>query len=640
MVRKKKNRENCRTVSNYFKGNKTEHKILKFMVKESKNVYNKFIYVSKVFYDFKSVVYKEVLDKNIEGRDNLTNYIKSRLIEMYNYKSKYQNELIHNNKLIYKFIIEKYKNNILTNVNEIYPEICNDIKSNLTDIYIEEGWNFMLIDNIVYKIIFSIYRNKYYSLQRFLKTKLLKHYTPLYYNDIFKNHVLNEERIKQKYTSITEIKDKINKKINEQFKNIVDDEERKELIKKEIKEKMINTEQGLLHSFSYELIKDIDTLPADIRSQIINKGFANITSYFQKLSLGMKSNYPSYLDKEKGTFILPFSNSCRRFDENTDNIKLILGYHVEKNFISIIDDPNFINSSSTKGKMKYYNKATENLTDDKHVSPYFLNIKIPPIIKYKDINNIEIVPLYDGYRFKVNITYEKKVPTIITENKTKKTSVDLGMKNVMSTYDTKGNAHLYKGNRIISINELANKKIGYFQRKISKTKYDYCKEIYQNKIYDARIKRDNKLNNEFNLIANKFIEKNNSCTNVVIGYNKCWKQKSNMGRNNNRKFQQIPYMRLIHKLHLKLKEQKIESITKNESYTSKCDALAYEEIKFQNNYKGTRFTRSLFKSQYGTENEVIIHSDINGAINIMRKEYPELVINKKKIFNPVNLAWR
>lgn len=639
MVKKKKNRDNTRTISNYFKGNKTQHKILKFMCHESKNVYNKFLYCARIFYDFKSIIYQEILDKNIEGKNNLSNYVKNRLIEIYNYKSKYQNEIIHNNQIIYKYIIDNYKNKILNNVNEIYIEICNDVKNNLTDIFVEDKWNFMFVDSIVYKIVFSIYRNKYYKLDRFIKYKKLKLFTPLCFNVEFNNHVLNEEIIPKKYTSIMEIKNKINKKVNRKFKNILDEDEKKELIKNELDEQMITGEQTLLHGFAYELIKEITTLPADIRSQIIHKGYANITSHFQKLSLGMKSNFPSYLDKDNGTFVLPFSNSCRRYDILNDNIKLILGYHVEENFISIVDDTNFINQCNKKSKMTYYNKADKS-TEKNYHTPYYLNIKIPPIINYKDINYIEIVPLYDGYKFKINIVYEKQPPTILTETKTKKTSVDLGMKNIISSYDTEGNAELYKGNKIITINELASKKIGYWQRKLTETKDDYYKEKIQNIIYDTRIKRTNKLNDEFNLIAKKFMEQNNSCSKIVFGYNRSWKQGSNMTTDNNRKFQHIPYMKLLYKIRLKLKEQKIESITKNESYTSKCDALAYEEVKFQHEYKGIRFTRSLFKSQHKTENEKIIHSDINGAINIMRKEYPDMIINKTKIFNPVNLAWR
>ena len=52
-----------------------------------------------------------------------------------------------------------------------------------------------------------------------------------------------------------------------------------------------------------------------------------------------------------------------------------------------------------------------------------------------------------------------------------------------------------------------------------------------------------------------------------------------------------------------------------ESYTSKCDALALEEIKRHDTYKGERVKRGLFRSDDGT----FLNADINGAINIMRK---------------------
>lgn len=52
-----------------------------------------------------------------------------------------------------------------------------------------------------------------------------------------------------------------------------------------------------------------------------------------------------------------------------------------------------------------------------------------------------------------------------------------------------------------------------------------------------------------------------------------------------------------------------------ESYTSKCDSLAFEEIKKHKSYKGKRTYRGLFISSVGKA----INADINGAINILRK---------------------
>ena len=69
----------------------------------------------------------------------------------------------------------------------------------------------------------------------------------------------------------------------------------------------------------------------------------------------------------------------------------------------------------------------------------------------------------------------------------------------------------------------------------------------------------------------------------------------------------------------------MEVVKQNESHTSKCSALDFEEICHHKTYlcqkkdgKG-RITRGLFISKKGFK----IHSDINGALNIMRKCKPD-----------------
>ena len=52
-----------------------------------------------------------------------------------------------------------------------------------------------------------------------------------------------------------------------------------------------------------------------------------------------------------------------------------------------------------------------------------------------------------------------------------------------------------------------------------------------------------------------------------------------------------------------------------ESYTSKCDALAKEEIGKHESYLGKRVKRGLFRSSTGR----YINADVNGAVNILRK---------------------
>lgn len=62
-------------------------------------------------------------------------------------------------------------------------------------------------------------------------------------------------------------------------------------------------------------------------------------------------------------------------------------------------------------------------------------------------------------------------------------------------------------------------------------------------------------------------------------------------------------------MHLKI------DIIQEESYTSKCDALAMESIEKHKEYMGKRVKRGLFQSSCGK----LINADVNGSLNILRK---------------------
>ena len=64
-----------------------------------------------------------------------------------------------------------------------------------------------------------------------------------------------------------------------------------------------------------------------------------------------------------------------------------------------------------------------------------------------------------------------------------------------------------------------------------------------------------------------------------------------------------------------------------ESYTSKCDALALEKICYHEKYLGKRIKRGLYASSKG----ILINADINAAINIMRKWEEKNGIKRNKV---------
>lgn len=129
-------------------------------------------------------------------------------------------------------------------------------------------------------------------------------------------------------------------------------------------------------------------------------------------------------------------------------------------------------------------------------------------------------------------------------------------------------------------------------------------------------------------------------TKLIVGYNKGWKQNVNIGKKNNQKFTQIPFARLVSYLEYKCELVGIEIVIHEESYTSKCDSLAFEKIGKHENYLGKRKKRGLFQSSVGK----LINADVNGALNIMRKvvgdscESIRMIIDRGLLFNPVRIT--
>ena len=110
---------------------------------------------------------------------------------------------------------------------------------------------------------------------------------------------------------------------------------------------------------------------------------------------------------------------------------------------------------------------------------------------------------------------------------------------------------------------------------------------------------------------------------IVIGYNKSWKQEANLGRRNNQNFVMLPHGRFIAMITYKAEELGIKVIAREESYTSKASSLDFDPVptygdKSENqHFSGRRIKRGLYQTREGR----LINADVNGAINIGRKEF-------------------
>jgi len=209
-------------------------------------------------------------------------------------------------------------------------------------------------------------------------------------------------------------------------------------------------------------------------------------------------------------------------------------------------------------------------------------------------------------------------------------SIDLGIKNLMTIYNPNGEQKIISGNYISKINKEANNKIDYNKSILKKVN----NKDTSKKIRNVLIKRKNKINDYFNKIVNWIVKYYENIDTVILGYNEGWKNEVNMNKKNNREFYEIPFRTLINKLEGKLGKEGKSLIIQEESFTSKCDSLANEELCKHDNYLGNRKKRGL----YSSSKNKLINADLNGSINIMRKYYErenlEFKLTGSKILNP------
>lgn len=255
--------------------------------------------------------------------------------------------------------------------------------------------------------------------------------------------------------------------------------------------------------------------------------------------------------------------------------------------------------------------------------------------KNTTINQIRLIP-YNNNTYKIEIVYVKQESKIKIEDNSNIIGIDLGLANLLTlTSNMDGfTPILIKGGKLKSINQYYNKKKSDLQ---SKLQLQYSNRHTSNRINKLTVKRNNKINDSLHNIS-FYVRKvclEYNVSKVVIGLNKEWKQEINIGSKNNQNFVSIPHTKLIEMLKYKLEELGVLVIVREESYTSKCSSFDFEEIKKHEEYKGKRVKRGLFR----TESGLYLNSDVNGGLNIIRKEFGDAAMptDRGLILNPISV---
>ena len=219
--------------------------------------------------------------------------------------------------------------------------------------------------------------------------------------------------------------------------------------------------------------------------------------------------------------------------------------------------------------------------------------------------------------FVIEIIYRKEVnlekSALLNRNYSLLT--DIGLDNIVACVATKVGVPplLVKGGGLKSINQWWNKRVGELQ---SQGKYQHVESI--------TFKRNNQIDDYIHKVAHIVVS---YCLafdigRIIIGLTPDWKQRANMGKVNNQKFCNIPHRKLIDNIKYLAEEYGIIVTVREESYTSKASSLDFDKMpdSYQENavchFSGKRVKRGLYRTSTGK----LINADLNGAINIGRKE--------------------
>lgn len=269
-----------------------------------------------------------------------------------------------------------------------------------------------------------------------------------------------------------------------------------------------------------------------------------------------------------------------------------------------------------------------------------LSIEIPQWEKYGDklsnFQQVRINPILDGTYFDIEIVYLDDEAENEELNSNKYASIDLGLDNFATMIDTDGNAVIYNGRQMKSINQWYNKEKSRLQEELAKND---ARRKTSLRIRAVTRRRNGRINDMMHKISRDIVKRlvKGKIRTLIVGHNKEWKDSINIGHKNNQNFVSIPHSKFISLLAYKCSMVGITLVTTEESHTSKCDALALEEICHHDEYLGRRKKRGLFQSSVGK----LINADVNGALNILRKVVGDSpvagIVDRGRLFRPVLL---
>lgn len=248
---------------------------------------------------------------------------------------------------------------------------------------------------------------------------------------------------------------------------------------------------------------------------------------------------------------------------------------------------------------------------------------------YADMTYVktEVKPQYGGYSILLTFKEDIILPEVPKFPK-RILGIDIGVDNFCAVANNFGDTpFLIKGGAVKSMNQNFNKERARLLSEVTKGS-DSTHSVKKTKqLHTLSRRRETRLRDFFYKTAWYLVRyaKRQQVEVIVAGHNEDQKQNICIGRQNNQNFVSIPFCRFLDILRYTAAKAGIPVVLREESYTSKASLLDLDAIPaykkgdtINHTFSGKRVRRGLYKTNSG----FFINADINGAGNILRKEYP------------------
>ena len=281
----------------------------------------------------------------------------------------------------------------------------------------------------------------------------------------------------------------------------------------------------------------------------------------------------------------------------------------------------------------YTNQTAKFIRKDGHVYLQFVNHRQPVLIGKESLYSgmtyvkTEVKPQYGGYSILLTFKEDIILPEVPKFPK-RILGIDVGVDNFCAVANNFGDIpFLIKGGAIKSMNQNFNKERSRLLSEVTKGSDSTHSKKETKRLHTLSRKRETRLRDFFYKTAWYLVRyaKQQQAEVIVAGHNEDQKQNICIGRQNNQNFVSIPFCRFLDILRYTAAKAGIPVVLREESYTSRASLLDLDVIPAykkgdttKHTFSGKRVRRGLYKTDRG----LFINADINGAGNILRKEYP------------------